>query len=82
MENASKTAMICPGRVRELRCELAGKIASFMGSAENKATDIPRGDAPSADGPYPSVPDDLPSERHRGGSGPQAGEPRPDLLHL
>ena len=41
MKNTSKTAMISTDRVRALRSELARMIASFMGSAENKATDIP-----------------------------------------
>ena len=29
------------GRARELRCDLARKIAAYMGSAENRATEIP-----------------------------------------
>jgi AraC-like DNA-binding protein len=41
LKNTNKSAMICRDRVRALRSELARKIASFMGSAENKATDIP-----------------------------------------
>ncbi len=38
--------------------------------------------SPPADCPYPSVPDNLPSRRHRGRSGQQAREPRPGQLHL
>lgn len=41
MTNASKHVPPILDRVRELRTELARKIASFMGSEENRATDIP-----------------------------------------
>ena len=41
MKNISKNASPPPNRARELRSELARKIASFMGSEENRATDIP-----------------------------------------
>ena len=41
MKNPSKNASPASNRVRELRSELARKIASFMGSEENRATDIP-----------------------------------------
>jgi AraC-like DNA-binding protein len=41
MKNASKRASTSSNRARELRIELARKIASFMGSEENRATDIP-----------------------------------------
>jgi hypothetical protein len=34
-------ATLLPGRARELRLELARKIASFIGAAENRATDVP-----------------------------------------
>ena len=37
--------------MHELRTELARKIALFMGSAENRATDIPGLIAPPADRP-------------------------------
>jgi AraC-like DNA-binding protein len=41
MKSANKSATPAPDRVRELRKELARKIASFMGSEQNRATDIP-----------------------------------------
>lgn len=41
MTNRSEHATLLPNRARELRSELARKIALFMGSAENRATDIP-----------------------------------------
>jgi len=41
MKNAGKDASPPSNRERELRAELARKIASFMGSEENRATDIP-----------------------------------------
>src|SRR5271166_5042271 len=41
MKKASKHATLLSDRGRELRTELARKIASFMGSEENRATDIP-----------------------------------------
>jgi hypothetical protein len=40
MKNPSKYAHAPSDRARELRTELASKIASFMGSEENLATDI------------------------------------------
>ena len=40
MKHASKQASPLSSRVRELRAELARKIASFVGSEENRATDI------------------------------------------
>ncbi len=41
MKNKGRDATPLPDRARELRAELARKIASFIGSAENRATDIP-----------------------------------------
>lgn len=41
MINCSKTALPLSKQARELRMELARKIASLMGSEENRATDIP-----------------------------------------
>lgn len=41
MKNHSKNASPLSNRARELRTELARRIASFMGSEENRATDIP-----------------------------------------
>ena len=41
MKSSSKQASLLSSRARELRIELARKIASFMGSEENRATDIP-----------------------------------------
>lgn len=41
MKNTSKSATPLPNRARELRAELARKIASFMSSAEDRATGIP-----------------------------------------
>jgi len=41
MKNHWKDATSQPNRARELRAELARKIALFIGSAENRATDIP-----------------------------------------
>jgi AraC-like DNA-binding protein len=41
MANPNKKADNAPNRVRELRAELARKIALFMGPAANRATDIP-----------------------------------------
>src|SRR5260370_23648287 len=41
MKTPSKNASPLSNRARELRAELARKIASFMGSEENRATDIP-----------------------------------------
>src|SRR6266853_5444079 len=40
MKTPSKNASQLTDRARELRAELARKIASFMGSEENRATDI------------------------------------------
>ena len=40
MKNTSKQASPPPGRARELRADLARKIASFVGSEENRATGI------------------------------------------
>jgi AraC-like DNA-binding protein len=41
MNEGSADAYLFPDRVHELRAELARKIALFIGSAENRATDIP-----------------------------------------
>ena len=41
MKKPSKNASPLSNRAHELRTELARKIASFMGSEENRATDIP-----------------------------------------
>jgi len=41
MKNRTKGASPLPDRARELRSALARKIAAYMGSAENRATDIP-----------------------------------------
>ena len=41
MKKPSKHASLLSDRARELRAELARKIASFMGAEENRATDIP-----------------------------------------
>jgi AraC-like DNA-binding protein len=41
VKNSSKHASLLPNRARELRSELARKIASFLGSEENRATEIP-----------------------------------------
>ncbi len=41
MKNGGNSAAPSPDRARELRAELARKIASFIGPAENRATDIP-----------------------------------------
>jgi len=41
MRNHRRHASPLPDRARELRAELARKIALFIGSAENQATDIP-----------------------------------------
>ncbi len=40
MKNPSRNASAPPNRATELRMELVRKIASFMGSEENRATDI------------------------------------------
>jgi hypothetical protein len=40
MKNPSKSATPTPDRARELRTELARKIASFIGAAEKLITDI------------------------------------------
>jgi len=42
MRNLKQEAVPPPDRRRELRAELARKIALFIGSAENRATEIPR----------------------------------------
>ena len=41
MKNRGREASLVPDPARELRAELARKIALFIGSAENLATDIP-----------------------------------------
>ncbi len=41
LRNSSKTATPLSNRASELRSELAHKITFFMGSEENRATDIP-----------------------------------------
>jgi AraC-like DNA-binding protein len=41
MRNRSKGAILPPDRVQELRTALARKIASFIGSAEKRVTDVP-----------------------------------------
>ena len=41
MKNQRGDATSPPDRARELRAELARRITLFMGSAENRATDIP-----------------------------------------
>ena len=41
LKNPSKEAPLSLGRAHELRAELARKVALFIGSAENLATDIP-----------------------------------------
>jgi AraC-type transcriptional regulator N-terminus len=41
MRNSSRNVSPLSNRARELRAELARKIASFMGSEQNRATDIP-----------------------------------------
>ena len=41
MKNDRGHAAPLPDRARELRAELARKIALFIGSAENRATEIP-----------------------------------------
>ena len=41
MKNGRKQRLPSPHRARELRTELARKIALFMGSAEKRITEIP-----------------------------------------
>ncbi|HLY18765.1 MAG TPA: AraC family transcriptional regulator [Bryobacteraceae bacterium] len=41
VKNRTEDAAQLPDRARELRAELARKVALFIGSAENRATDIP-----------------------------------------
>ncbi len=41
MRNLSKSTTLTPDRARELRTELARKIALFVGSAEKRITDVP-----------------------------------------
>lgn len=41
MNNRTRDASPAPDGAPELRSELARKISLFMGSAENRATDIP-----------------------------------------
>jgi hypothetical protein len=41
MKNGSEEAFLLRDPAHELRTELARKIAWFIGSAENRATDIP-----------------------------------------
>jgi AraC-like DNA-binding protein len=41
MRTRSKSAILPPDRVQELRTALARKIASFIGSAEKRVTDVP-----------------------------------------
>ena len=41
MRNLSESTTLLPERARELRTELARKIASFIGSAEKRITDVP-----------------------------------------
>jgi AraC-like DNA-binding protein len=41
MRNRSKNAIVPPDRAQELRTALARKIASFIGSAEKRVTDVP-----------------------------------------
>ena len=41
MKNRNRAASLLPGPAHELRTQLARKIALFIGSAENRATDIP-----------------------------------------
>jgi len=41
MKDRSREASLLPDQAHELRTELARKIALFIGSAENRATDIP-----------------------------------------
>jgi AraC-like DNA-binding protein len=41
MKNLSESATLSPDRARELRTELARKIAFFIGSAEKRITDVP-----------------------------------------
>jgi hypothetical protein len=41
MKTPGKHAPLPSDRARKLRTDLASKIASFMGSEENRATDIP-----------------------------------------
>src|SRR5208283_4291782 len=41
MQSPSRNTSPISGQARELRAELARKIALFMGLAENRATDIP-----------------------------------------
>src|SRR6266571_4820571 len=41
MKNTSKNASLPPNRARELRSELARKIASFIGTKEKLITDVP-----------------------------------------
>jgi AraC-like DNA-binding protein len=41
MTNFGEDATPSPGRLRELRAELARKLAAFMGSEEHRATDVP-----------------------------------------
>src|SRR2546425_6595560 len=41
MKNRTSETTPFPGRAREWRTDLARKIAAFLGSAEDRATDVP-----------------------------------------
>ena len=55
MKNTSKQAGPLSSRARELRAQLARKIAFFIGSEENRATDVPG---------LPLAPADRPDRAH------------------
>ena len=82
MTNRRGDAAPLPDRARALRSELARMIALFMGSAENRATDIPgltlhRRNAPTTPSSvtyHPSIAVVAP--------GAEAGRPRPNHFHL
>ena len=75
MESPKRGAACLRDQACELRAALAVKIALFIGSAENRATDIPGPDAPPADSAHRSLLNDLRAER----DGDWPGTKRVDL---
>jgi hypothetical protein len=81
MKNSSKNASPPPNRARELRSELARKIASFIGTKEKLITDVPGLLLSRRTAPTTGL-SDLRAKSGRGRARAQASRPRRDHVHL
>ena len=74
MRERKNNAAVASERIRELRAELARRIAFYIGSAEKRITDVPGLLLCQADRPNGSLVRDLRAESSRGRAGAQTSQ--------